>query len=85
MDFLHVLFYTLTIEKMETLQIALDYFRDRMDWNKYQHQTKQTEAEALKKRRAFTEAVDEEREKNIDYYNENKQELAEKFHHLLNF
>ena len=68
-----------------TLQIALDYFKDRMDWNKYQHQTKQTEAEALKRWRAFTWAVEEEREKNLDYYNEHQHELAEKFHHLLAF
>ena len=68
---------------MDTLKIALDYFACKMDWNKYQHTTKQTEGEALEKRRAFTSAVEEERDKVPEYYNQHQNELAEKFHKLL--
>lgn len=85
MDFLRVLFYTLTIYKMETFKIAVEALKGHIDWNKYQHMTNQTEAEALEKWRAFTEAAENERDQNVDFYNEHKEELAKKFHHLLAF
>jgi hypothetical protein len=54
-----------------------------MDWNKYQHLAWLTEEQALEKRWKFEAAIDEEWDKNQDYYNTHQSELVEKFHHLL--
>ena len=69
--------------KLDTKKIASDYIKWEMDWNKYQHLAWLTEEQALEKRWKFEAAIDEEWDKNQDYYNTHQSELVEKFHHLL--
>lgn len=69
--------------KLDTKKIASDYMKWDMDWNKYQHLAWLTEEQALEKRWKFETAIDEEWDKNQDYYNTHQSELVEKFHHLL--
>ena len=69
--------------KLDTKKIASDYMKWEMDWNKYQHLAWLTEEQALEKRWKFEAAIDEEWDKNQDYYNTHQSELVEKFHHLL--
>ena len=69
--------------KLDTKKIASDYMRWDMDWNKYQHLAWLTEEQALGKRWEFVAAVDEEWDKNQDYYNNHQSELVDKFHTLL--
>lgn len=69
--------------RLDTKKIAQDYIKWDMDWNKYQHMAWLTEEQAIKKRWDFVQAVENERDKNIDYYNNHQSELVEKFNHLL--